>query len=133
MLWLGAEERLVLDGDRERLREIRRAAEGVMRAAGAAAEEAGGGGRASDVVGEGMAEVAGAGGGGAALHARAAEAVLEDAASARLRRERRALVESDAGYTASHPLVRKIDAALAERRRQARAAPEAAGGTRRAE
>jgi hypothetical protein len=129
VLWLGAEERLVLDGDRERLREIRRAAEGVMRAAGAAAEEAGGGGRA----GEGAAEVAGAGCGGAALHARAAEAVLEDAATARLRRERRALVESDAGYTASHPLVRKIDAALAERRRQARAAPEAAGGTRGAE
>jgi hypothetical protein len=58
---------------------------------------------------------------------------VADAVSARLRRERRALVESDAGYTASHPLVRKIDAALAERRRQARAAPEAAGGTRGAE
>ena len=122
----------MLDGDRERLREIRRAAEGVMRAAGAAAEEAGGVARAADAAGEGAAEVLGVGG-GAALHARAAEAVLEDAATARLRRERRALVESDAGYTASHPLVRKIDAALAERRRQARAAPEVAGGTRGAE
>ena len=49
---------------------------------------------------------------------------------ARLKRERRALLEAGAGYSAGHPLVRRIDRALHEAKAKAQQAGARAGAVR---